>query len=514
MADFGSPVAQNINPAQQGIQTLSGLLGVQQQQLEIQHQQQGLEGQAAQVQQEKQTAGQRANLATFFQSFDPAKHVGADGTIDLDSVLTDPKLRQAAGDQFPQIMQQMIQTKQGQLAAKQQLANLNDTLRNQFSSTVGSLRTDPDVIKDTPEGRAKVKQAIADFGASGGDDAQRVAAIYGSVIDHTPPKGLAQKLSNFQLQAMDASTQAGRQVPNYVGTGNQLVNVNPQAAGGAPGAPAGNLNVGIPPGWVQYEDPLTHAQYIRNLQTGESRPIGSTYVNPGGPAGGGGTAPPAPVGSAAPPQYKAGDAGTIATNTQAGGERYNGLVTAAAESPGRVNVLDNIIKLAPQTTTGPGSGWKAAAETAIGQTPGFQGAKDDAAKFNELTKFLHQNALRSWQAAGGTGTNAQLTTIEGANPNTSQDPTTIVELAKFNKAGELALQAKASAHQAWMHQPGNNFANQADFENEWRQHFDPIAFQLKTWTPQEAKQHLAGMSQAQIDKLAADQQYLKAQGVY
>lgn len=514
MADFGSPVAQNVNVnPSQGIQTISGLMSLQSQQLGIQHQQQGLEGQAAQVQQEQQSARQRAGIANFMASFDPTKHVGKDGTLDLDEVLTDPKLREAAGDQFPQIMQSMIQAKQGQLQAKQQLAGLNDTLRSQFSSTVGSLRTDPDVIADNPTGRKKVTQAMLNFGETGGPDAQRVADIYSPIVEHAPKGKLAQGLSVMQLQAMDASTQSGRQAPSFVGTGSQLVQDNPQAAGGAP---TGNLAVSIPPGWTQYEDPVTHAQYIRNQQTGESRPIGSTYGNPGGGAAapGAGGAPPAPVGSAAPPQYKPGEAGTIVANTQSGGERYNGLVNAAAESPARVNVLDNIIQLAPQTRTGAGSGWKAAAETAIGQTPGFQGAKDDASKYNELTKYLHQNAVRSWQAAGGTGTNAQLSSIEGANPNTTQDPKTIVDLAKFNKAGELALQAKATAHQTWMHQAGNNFANQADFESKWRQNFDPVLFQLKTWTPQEAAQHLKGLPQAQIDDLAKKQAWLKSEGVY
>src|SRR6185312_4709635 len=126
MADFGSPIAQNVKVSpQQGLQTLSQLLS-------IQGQKQALQGQAAQVQQEQQTARQRAGIANFMSNFDPTQHVGPDGTIDLDNVFTDPKLRQAAGDQFPALMQQLVTVKQSQLQAKQQLANLNGTLRNQF----------------------------------------------------------------------------------------------------------------------------------------------------------------------------------------------------------------------------------------------------------------------------------------------------------------------------------------------------------------------------------------------
>ena len=517
MADFGAPVAQNIDISpNRGIQTLSGLLGLQQQR-------QALAGQAAVVQQEQQTARQRSGIATFMSNFDPAQHTGPDGTLDLDNVLTDPKLRQAAGDQFPDLMGKMVQIKQAQLAAKQQLVNLNDSTRTQFLGMVGGLRTDPDVIAGNQAGAQKIQSAIGQW-ASTSPDAARTAQIFGSRFQNVPlgrpdpqkASPLLQAVSNAQLMGQDAASQAANQRPSYMSTGSQLVQTAPQAAGGNLGA-APSYTVGIPPGWAQYEDPVTHAQYIRNIQTGESRPIGATYTNPGAP-----TAPqtPPPTNAApatsvsAPPNYKPGEAATIAANTQSGADRYNALVNASVDSPARINVLDNIINLAGSTRTGPGSGWKAAAETAIGQTPGFAGAATDAAKYNELVKFLHQNALRTWQAAGGTGTNQQLSTIEGANPNVTQDPTTIVALARYNKAGELALQAKATAHNTWMHQPGNNFANQSDFETQWRQNFDPILFQLKTWTPEEAKANLSRLPQSRIDDLAVKQAWLKKEGVY
>src|SRR5580658_9700756 len=120
--DFGSPVvnASSAWNPNQSIQTLSGIVGLQQQK-------QALAGQAAQVQMEQQTASQRQNIASYMQNFDLAKHSGPDGTVDLDSVLTDPDLRRAAGDQFPDVVQKLIGIKQGQLGAKQQLVNLNDT---------------------------------------------------------------------------------------------------------------------------------------------------------------------------------------------------------------------------------------------------------------------------------------------------------------------------------------------------------------------------------------------------
>lgn len=492
MADFGSPVVDpaGINP----VQKLSQIL-------QVKSQQQALQGQAAEVQVAQQTARQKSNIASYFQHKAPT--IGADGTVDVDANFADPDLRRAAGDQFPEVMQHLLQVKQAQLTAKQQLVNLNDATRTQFQGIVGGLRTDPDVLADNPAGRQKVKEAMGQF-ASTGEDASRIANLYGPVIENTPPGRLGLAVSSAQLQAMDASSQAGRQAPTYASTGDRLTNTNPQAA------PTPDIGVGAAPGFVM--DPVTHNWVPTPAIRGGAPQPSAT------PAPAHGTAPAAP--GAAPakgglPHYAPGEADTIAANTAAGGGRYNALVTAAADSPARVNVLDNIIRLAPQIRTGPGSSFKAAANTALGQIPGFSGAADDAAAYNEATKFLHQNALRSWQAAGGTGTDSQLHTIEGANPNAEvQDPKTIVELAKFAKAGELAMQAKATAHQTWMHQPGNNFANQSDFEGQWRQNFDPILFQLKTASPAEAQKLVDGLPQSKKDELGRKQAWLKTEGVY
>lgn len=494
MPDFGSPVAQNINVnPQQGMTTLSSLLDLQQRK-------QQLATGAATLQMTQQSAAQRAGIA----GIDWSKYDDGTGTISTDKMLEDKDLQQRAGDQFPQILQQAASARTTQLSNKQLLVGLNDKLRDQFGSMVGALRTDQDVIADTPAGRAKVDAAISQFSAAGGPDAQRVAAIYGPVTQHAPPGKLEQGLKAIQLQAMDASAQASAQQPSYVAAGNRLEQTNPLAVGGAP---SGDIRVGTGPQWIF--DPVTKSYKLASA-TGPGGAGGPSAPAKSAAATAPGTAPTV----AGMPQYAPGQADTLAANTQAGGTRYNELINAAQDSQNRVNVLDNIIRLAPQVRTGVGSGFKAGMATAVGQLPGFSGAADDAAAYNELAKFLHQSSLRAWQSAGGTGTNQQLSTIEGANPNTSQDPRTIEALARYNKAGELALQAKATAHQTWMHQPGNNFANQDQFEQQWRQNFDPILFQLKTATPQDAQRLVGKLTPEQLNELGRKQTWLKSEGVY
>jgi hypothetical protein len=235
--DFGSPVAQNVQ-APNFTSTLSGLQGLQQQQLGIQQAQQNLQRGAAQTQMTQQDAQQRAAISKV----DWSKYTDDTGTLSTDKMLSDPQLRASAGDSMLDVVKAGAGIRQAQLQNKQSLVGLNNGLRDQFGSMVGALRSDPDVIADNPAGRQKVEQAIGQFGQAGGPDAQRVAAIYGPIVEHAPQGKLAWGLNTVQLQAMDASRQAAAQQPAYANTGGTLQQTNPQAAG----APA-SIATTLPP---------------------------------------------------------------------------------------------------------------------------------------------------------------------------------------------------------------------------------------------------------------------------
>lgn len=242
MADFGSPVVQPPDP-NQGLNSLSSLMGLQSKKIAIAKQQQDLQtGMAlqqtarAQAQQETQTANQRSAIANVMQNFDPTQHVGSDGTLNLDAVLTDPKLRAAAGDQFPAVAKQFADIKNTQLDAKSKLASLNGELRGQFTSAIGSLASDPDVQAGNPAGAGKVQEAVNNFAQTGGPDAARVAAAYAPVLQHAPPGKLGSILQNIQLQATDASRQADLQNPQPISNAAGQ-NINRNKRTGAETAP-------------------------------------------------------------------------------------------------------------------------------------------------------------------------------------------------------------------------------------------------------------------------------------
>jgi hypothetical protein len=471
VADFGSPVAQGVDVSPtKGIQTLSDLIGLKQKQQTLETGQYLQQSAQATAQQDQQSAQQRSGLANFMQSFNPSKHVGADGTLDLDAVMTDPKLRQAAGDQFPQIMQSMIQAKQGQLTAKQQLADLSGTLRGQFSSTVGSLRTDPDVVKDDPAtgmGRAKVKDAIQGFAESGGPDAARVANTYGSVIDHVPQGKLAQTLSNFQLQAVDAGHQAATQAPNLTDTGAQLQNINPQAAGG---------NLGVQPPIAKVTPPAI-------MQA----PSGSIVRVPAGGAGlptlGAGAAPgaaAAPGRPAAPPPRSAADDAPPPNAPRAVQEAYAVAtkrandhleeVRNADESYGNNKAISSAVRrLASDASTGPGTEtWNHA--MGVLNTKG-------ANNYQELGAFLDRQAATVRGQMGLPGTNAGAEDAKMIAGNTQYNAKVIQDKNDYTESLTEGLHQYRNGLDRVGGFSGQASPNQiAKFKSAWTNAFDPNVY--------------------------------------
>jgi hypothetical protein len=288
MPDFGSSIAQTVNPVGQGMHTLSDVMNIKRQRQALQtgaYQQQTA---AAQAQQEQQTAGQRQAAAQFFQNYDVASHVGPDGTLDLNQALSNPRLK-ATGDAYPAIAKSLIDMKNAQLDAKQKLASLDSGVRQNFYQNVGGLSNDPDVKQGNNQGVGKVLDAIDEFGASGGPDAARVAGVYRPIIQNLQQAGKVDKLpevlSNFQLQALDAGKQREQTygTPTTVDTGAVIQPgvQAPAAAGGgfAPGAGAiakPPQSVAGPGGQVLNRDPGTGALSLPPAAAGP----GGSNINP------------------------------------------------------------------------------------------------------------------------------------------------------------------------------------------------------------------------------------------
>jgi hypothetical protein len=198
------------------------------------------------------------------------------------------------------------------------------------------------------------------------------------------------------------------------------------------------------------------------------------------------------------PKPAPGQAESLTDLAKANTQRYTNTINQAADSATRVNVYDNILNLSKQgVATGPGQAWKNSVRGYVANAPLLsmvsQGWRNDVSGFQELNKFLYQNAQRNWQAAGGTGTDSQLEAFTKSNPNDKMFPQALQMMAQWGKAGELALQGKANAMQTWKDQQSGNLANMDQFERTWRNAFDPMLFQLKTMDPAQQNTQIQNM---------------------
>ncbi|MGF6781130.1 hypothetical protein [Paraburkholderia sp. GAS334] len=141
--------------------------------------------------------------------------------------------------------------------------------------------------------------------------------------------------------------------------------------------------------------------------------------------------------------------------------------------------------------------------------PNWQGSVGD---YQELKKYLNQNGLRAWQAAGGTGTDSQMDAAMHANPNDTMFPQALQTMAAWAKAGELAGTARANFYQQFKQNNGG-VSNLDQADQTWRNNFDPRVFQLQTYGPQQQQPLLNSLTPAQAKGLMTKRAWFKQNGL-
>lgn len=431
MPDMIQPIGAMIKPpdSSQAINTMTGILGLQQQRQALQTGQYQQQSAQANAQMTQQDAQNRSAAGSFFKNFDIAKHHGDDGTLDLDSALTSSEFK-ATGDSAPEIAKNLLAIKNSQLSAKSSLAGLNSTLRDQFSSQVAGLAEDPDVKSGNQTGRGKVLDAIDQFGKVGGADAQRVAGVYGQVLQNTPPGKMSQALQNLQLQARSAAQQLPQTAT--MDTGGQI----------QPGAVEPGTGAFKPAG-----QPVT-----KTLAPTEQLP----YVRARGAAGVEGT--------------------QGASNDEA---LYNDIVQKGNKAAQLKSLTQDIRNLSSEVQTGQYSKAMADKWSALKQTFGFK-PNDDSfeTKRQILSKMAAQ--LRT-QSEAGASTDSERAGIESALPDPEHmNPSAVSQAARY--VGALADTQAARAKFANQHRQVNGGASTGIRESDsaFMQNADPKVFEYQS----------------------------------
>lgn len=417
--------------------------------LTIKSQQQALQGQAAEVASAQQSQRQRAALAKY----DFGKHIGDDGTVDLNSLTSDPDLRAAAGDQFLEIVSHAATAKEQQLAAKQKLVALKSDQRNALSDMLGPLLSDKDVAEGSEKGKQKVNDAFTQYGELYGKDVLPVISAYAPGVQKAPPHQLAAGLRAIQMQAQSASQQVATQQPNLVNRGPVLTNVNPNVAADA----AADVPLDVGPGI--FTD-ANGRQFKLDPRTNQMTPVGS----------GGVVAPGAPPTQAGPKftQPVPGQAG-IQQDLETARK-------ADADYGANRHVNDTILKLSEDTATGPGT---AAWHKALGRVTGLAGG-NQIADYQTISAMLDRQAAMSAKQMGLPDTNAGLQTAAGLSGTTDYAPEALQTKVKLTDAlVEGSHQYRQGLDKVVGTGQNQDLTRYNDFRAQWADNFDPNIFRAE-----------------------------------
>jgi len=431
-----TPVGNTVIPPnpQQGLGTLSSILGIQQQRQQLQLQAQELQRSQVQTQQAQ-------GVNNFFSNFDYENHHGADGTLDIDSAHNSPQFQALPGVARIAVDTQLNQIKGQQLQNKQALSNLNSDVVGQFGKLAQA-------ASDNPQ---NAKQMLDAFAQQGPDQA-RIASIYGPLLPKVPPDKLPSMLKALAAQAQDVSAQQQQTNPAITtNAASQLVGIH-RATGAVSPLPGARPGSAINPASSQVagattaatgsaetitEDPLTHNKYVINLQTGQSRPAGQPYQ------GGGGAGPAPPAGASAPnmapPQRAIGQGETEAAGAQGVAQR---LQTAKASDYERPQILDALSRARAilSAPNAPDLGTSFAFKTAIKNALSGLGIDTpEAANANELVKNLAIAEATRADTSPATGkTDAGRRLIAQGSPSTHIDNKAALNIIDQITATELA----------------------------------------------------------------------------
>jgi hypothetical protein len=245
-------------------------------------------------------------------------------------------------------------------------------------------------------------------------------------------------------------------------------------------------------------DDVAQSWLQRQLQAAN---IGAQPVSAGAPSG---------AISGPAPGFTSGQDTVAKSNAQ----RYQSVMDAGQNAASRMNVYDNLRGLLNNgVQTGYGTQWQNRALSVIMNTPVLSSMIPDSAKkgaidYQVAMKYIAQGTLQRFQGQKGTGTDSQLEAVAHGNTNPEQLAGAMKSVSRYLESQDMADLAKANAQQAWAAQNGYDYSKQDRFENQWREHNNPLVFQYKSADPEGRQEILKSLSKEQRVKLAHDMQYM------
>jgi hypothetical protein len=447
MADFGNPVQMpDVNPSR-GIQTLSGLLSLKQQQQGLQQGQQALDTGAAQLQQEQQKAAELQQARAVLQRIPTGDYRDKNGDLDAQRLSTDlaaigPFAGAAAG--------QVISIGNDLVTNQKALQNLTEESRGQIGGVLNSLATNPNTT------RRDVTDAVTDWIADHAGDKNAVRVGKGAIQLVTALQDGPQ-LRSFLSNIAGQFAKSQQSTPTSIDTGavvqpGQVLNATGEFS------PSGKpVTKGIAPGWRLHTDERTGNSYLINEQTQEVQDLGK------GKSG---------RTSSLPAPYYPGQM----EDTRRFQDEVNATRAAGDQAPIAANINSQILRLSKNASTGPGSEVWQHAIGALGAPFGLS----PSASYQEIGKFLEKNAIANMQSMGGPPSDARLSAASAANGSTTFSPAALQAVTKFNDATTTGLaQYRQGIDKAVGMGPQTDYTKLPKFKSDWTKNFDVNVFRVE-----------------------------------
>lgn len=235
-------------------------------------------------------------------------------------------------------------------------------------------------------------------------------------------------------------------------------------------------------------------------------PLTKPSIQPGGNSLSGVVAPApsfadrfSPVMTGAPAAGLAPGVAAAATSTAENSAKLgNDLVAAANQTPITEGILQNLDKTLGEFTSGPGADWrrvgKAFANTVIPDSlkdkVGFD--PKSIASQEEFNKQSYNLAQSQFQALGGTGTDAKLSSAMSTSPNELLSTEGNKGIIRMLRGNNDALKVKSREWNTWKKTHGED--SYADFSDQFNDSFNPRVFQLKYVPTKERQSWYEAMS--------------------
>ena len=431
MADFGSPVAQEVNPTGQGLQTLSGLLNIKQQQQTLATGQALQATARAKATVETQNAKENQALAQLLQ--DPVGNgiIDAKGNPTVDG---QAKVMQVAPTTGASHYGDLVNAARTKIDFNTSVNNLNAQERQEVGSVISGAAAgakSPEEVQAAVQSLLDSKQGTPVF-----DDYQKIADTAMHIVGHTAQA--APGAQPGQEPWRQAALGIGRQVLGAQGV---------VGAGGIATPTAGGVNTGAVQSQGTFAPALQGGGFTPATQV-VNRPSPQVATLPSGSLGvvGGVSGVPS---SAQPsqPQTKLQPLQRPSPNAPAADQQnYNAQIKAAGEHQGAISAAANdpmngvqatrfrnqqILDLIPHANTGP---YLKILNTLASRLPGSTG---DA--YQDIEHYTAQNSAALAKTMGVPGTNLGAETAAAAAGSVERNPGALAEITKTNDALNTAL---------------------------------------------------------------------------